>query len=146
MANHQLALSNYVSLFENMSKDDLVHLDRFFTINAHFKDPFNEVHSLENIRYIFEHMFNSLNKPSFTVDEAVLNDDIAYIKWQFKAELKNKPISLMGLSRVVFNQQDLVSEHIDYWDASEQFYMKLPIIGSLLRFIQGKASAIKATN
>jgi steroid delta-isomerase len=146
MANHQLALNDYVSLFENMSRDDLVQLDRFFTTNAHFKDPFNEVYSLEKIRYIFEHMFNSLNNPSFTVDEAVLNENIAYIKWQFKAQLKSKPITLMGLSRVVFNQQDLVSEHIDYWDASEQFYMKLPIIGSLLRFIQSKASAIKVTN
>ena len=30
---------------------------------------------------------------------------------------------------------------IDYWDASEQFYMKLPIIGGLLRLIRKQAAS-----
>ncbi len=145
MANHQLALNDYVTLFENMNIDDLVNLDRFFTSNAHFKDPFNEVHGLDKIHHIFEHMFTTLDNPSFRVDEALLTGDVAYIKWQFNAQMKNNSIMLAGISRIVFNEQGLVSEHIDYWDASEQFYMKLPIIGALLRFIQRHVSAIKAT-
>jgi len=146
MVNQQLALNDYVTLFENMNRGNLIHLDRFFTSNAHFKDPFNEVHGLDKIRLIFEHMFNTLDNPIFHVDEAVLSNDIAYIKWKFNAQLKSKHILLVGLSRVVFNDQGLVSEHIDYWDASEQFYMKLPLIGALMRFIQRQASAIKATS
>jgi len=146
MANHQRALNDYVSLFESMKIDDLAVLGNFFTSNAHFKDPFNEVHGLDKIHHIFEHMFTTLDNPSFRVDEALLTDDIAYIKWQFNAHLKKKSMTLVGISRVVFNEQGLVSEHIDYWDASEQFYMKLPIIGALLRFIQRQVSAIKATN
>jgi steroid delta-isomerase len=146
MANHQLALNDYVTLFENMNIDDLVNLDRFFTSNAHFKDPFNEVRGLDKIHHIFQHMFTTLDNPSFRVDEALLTGDVAYIKWQFHAQMKNNSIMLVGISRVVFNEQGLVSEHIDYWDASEQFYMKLPIIGTLLRFIQRQASAIKATS
>lgn len=146
MANHQLMLNDYVSFFENMKMDDLVTLDRFFTSNAHFKDPFNEVRGLDKIHQVFEHMFTTLGNPRFHVDEALLTGDIAYIKWQFNAQLKSKTITLVGVSRVVFDQQGLVSEHIDYWDASEQFYMKLPIVGTLLRFIQRQASAIKATS
>jgi steroid delta-isomerase len=146
MANHQLALNDYVTLFENMNIDDLVNLDRFFTSNAHFKDPFNEVRGLDKIHHIFQHMFTTLDNPSFRVDEALLTGDVAYIKWQFHAQLKNNSMTLVGISRVVFDEQGLISEHIDYWDASEQFYMKLPIIGTLLRFIQRQASAIKATS
>jgi len=141
MTNHQLALNEYVSLYENLNEEDLVQLERFFTSNAHFKDPFNEVYGLDKIRHIFEHMFNTLDSPVFRVDESVLSNDIAYIKWQFNAQLKSKHIILVGLSRVVFNEQGLVSEHIDYWDASEQVYMKLPILGAFLRFIQRQASA-----
>jgi len=85
---------------------------------------------------IFQHMFETLKSPKFIIEEAVLNSDVAYIKWSFTGELKTKPLKLIGVSRVVFNEQDLVSEHIDYWDASEQFYMELPIVGSLLRFIR----------
>lgn len=138
MADHQLALDAYVTLFETMNTNDIISLDCFFTPEARFKDPFNDVYGLDHIRHIFEHMFNTLESPTFRVDEAVLNDDIAYIKWQFNAQLKGKDVVLVGLSRVVFSEHGLVSEHIDYWDASEQFYMKLPIIGSLLRFIQRK--------
>jgi steroid delta-isomerase len=145
MANHQLALNDYVTLFENMNIDDLVNLDRFFTSNAHFKDPFNEARGLDKIHHIFQHMFTTLDNPSFRVDEALLTGDVAYIKWQFHAQMKNNSMMLVGISRVVFNEQGLVSEHIDYWDASEQFYMKLPIIGALLRFIKSQVSAIKAT-
>ncbi|MBE0439644.1 MAG: nuclear transport factor 2 family protein [Gammaproteobacteria bacterium] len=146
MANHQQVLNDYVALFENMKRDDLVNLDRFFTSNAHFKDPFNDVHGLDKIRHIFEHMFTTVKNPSFRVDEALLNNDIAYIKWQFSAQINSKGMTLVGISRVVFNQQGLVSEHSDYWDASEQFYMKLPIIGALLRFIQRQVSATKVAS
>ena len=66
---------------------------------------------------------------------------MAYIKLQFTGSLKNKTFKLTGVSRVVFDQQGLVSEHIDYWDASEQFYMKLPIIGGLLRLIRKQAAS-----
>jgi steroid Delta-isomerase len=141
MANHQRALNDYVSLYETMSVDDLSHLERFFTSNARFKDPFNDVQGLDKIHRVFDNMFSDLDYPTFSIDEAFLNDDIAYLKWRFNAQLKGKQIAIVGLSRVVFNDQGLVSEHIDYWDASEQFYMKLPVIGAVLRFIQRKVSA-----
>ena len=85
-------------------------------------------------------MFETLNTPKFVIDEAVLESDVAYIKWKFTGAVNTKQLKLVGLSRVVFDEQGLVSEHIDYWDASEQFYMKLPIIGSILRFIRNKAA------
>lgn len=141
MANHQRALNDYVSLYETMNLGDLGHLERFFTSNARFKDPFNDVQGLDKIQRVFENMFSDLDYPTFSVDEAYLNDDIAYLKWRFNAQLKGKQILIVGLSRVVFNDQGFVSEHIDYWDASEQFYMKLPVIGAVLRFIQRKVSA-----
>ncbi len=140
MASQQ-TLDAYVAFFEHMTREDLTRLPEFFNQQAHFKDPFNDVYGLERISTIFHHMFDTLTVPKFVIEEAVLNADVAYIKWQFTGIFKAKPIELIGVSRVVFDPQDLVSEHIDYWDASEQFYMKLPIIGSLLRFIQGQAAS-----
>ena len=132
----QHALDEYIVFYEQMKKEDLVRLPNFFSSQAHFKDPFNDVYGIEKIRMIFQHMFETLKSPKFIIEEAVLDSDVAYIKWSFTGELKTKPLKLIGVSRVVFNEQDLVSEHIDYWDASEQFYMELPIVGSLLRFIR----------
>jgi len=139
MASQQ-TLDAYVAFFERMTREDLVRLPEFFSQQAHFKDPFNDVYGIERISTIFYHMFDTLTAPKFVIEEAVLNADVAYIKWQFTGVCKAKPIELIGVSRVVFDQQSLVLEHIDYWDASEQFYMKLPLIGTLLRFIRRQAS------
>lgn len=138
MSQHQQALDAYSQFFASMTRDDLVSLTLVFTPNARFKDPFNDVHGIAKITAIFQHMFDSLDEPKFIIDETLLSNNIAYLKWQFTASRKNKPLLLTGVSRVIFNSQGLVSEHIDYWDASEQFYMKLPFVGSLLRFIQSK--------
>jgi hypothetical protein len=140
MADLQLALNKYVSFYENLNVNNLQQIDSIFTANAHFKDPFNDVFGINKIHTVFKNMFSDLDKPTFLVDEVVLNKNIAYLKWQFNAQLKDKPILIVGLSRVIFNDQGLVSEHVDYWDASEQFYMKLPILGSVLKFIQRKVS------
>ena len=141
MAEQTKALAGYIDFYEQMTRDDLARMSAIFTKQARFKDPFNDVYGVERISTIFHHMFNTLTAPKFIVEESILEGDVAYIKWQFRGSLKNKAFKLTGVSRVVFDQQGLVSEHIDYWDASEQFYMKLPIIGGLLRLIRKQAAS-----
>lgn len=140
MISRQHALNSYIIFFEQMKREDLVRLPEFFADQARFKDPFNDVTGIEQINKVFHHMFEILDKPKFIIDEAVLESDVAYIKWNFTGASNAKQLKLVGLSRVVFNDRGLVSEHVDYWDASEQFYMKLPVIGSILRFIRNKAA------
>lgn len=140
MISRQHALNSYIIFFEQMKREDLVRLPEFFADQARFKDPFNDVTGIEQINKVFHHMFEILDTPKFIIDEAVLESDVAYIKWNFTGASNAKQLKLVGLSRVVFNDRGLVSEHVDYWDASEQFYMKLPVIGSILRFIRNKAA------
>jgi hypothetical protein len=141
MASQQKALDNYIAFFEQMRTENLAQLPGFFTEQAHFKDPFNDVRGIERISIVFQHMFETLTAPKFVVEETVMGSDAAYIKWQFTGQLKSKPLTLVGVSRVVFDDHGLVSEHIDYWDASEQFYMTLPILGRILRFIRDKVAS-----
>jgi steroid delta-isomerase len=141
MVSRQYALNSYIVFFEQMKREDLVRLPEFFAHQARFKDPFNDVTGVEQISKVFHHMFETLNTPKFIIDEAVLESDVAYIKWKFTGASNAKQLKLVGVSRVVFNDQGLVLEHVDYWDASEQFYMKLPVIGSILRFIRNQAAS-----
>ena len=46
------------------------------------------------------------------------------------------------MSEVIFNEQGMVIEHIDYWDSGEQFYEKIPIIGGLLRIIKNRLKVL----
>ena len=141
MTNQSTALDDYIIFYEQMKREDLVRLTEFFTPQAHFKDPFNDIYGVEQIRTVFHHMFETITVPKFVIEEAIFDSNVAYIKWEFTGELKTKPLKLVGISRVVFDEAGRVSEHIDYWDASEQFYMKLPIVGSILRFIRRQAAS-----
>ncbi len=46
-----------------------------------------------------------------------------------------------GVSRIEFSAEGLVTEHIDYWDPVEYIYQKLPVIGSLFRWLKLRLSA-----
>jgi steroid delta-isomerase len=48
---------------------------------------------------------------------------------------KGRAWRIEGVSMVRFDAEERVVEHIDYWDAAEQFYGRLPVIGTLLRGI-----------
>jgi hypothetical protein len=47
---------------------------------------------------------------------------------------------ILGASHIVFNAQGLVSLHRDYWDAAEELYEKLPIVGSVMRWLKRRAN------
>lgn len=64
--------------------------------------------------------------------------------WEFHFSFKTyKPDSgqvIRGASQLLFSEQGLITRHRDYWDAAEDFYEKLPFLGSLLRWLKKRAS------
>jgi hypothetical protein len=41
----------------------------------------------------------------------------------------------------VFDAQGLVTLHRDYWDAAEELYEKLPVVGALMRWLKRRANS-----
>ena len=48
---------------------------------------------------------------------------------------------ILGASHLVWNAAGQVSLHRDYWDAAEELYEKLPVVGGLMRLIKRRLSA-----
>ncbi|WP_419773702.1 nuclear transport factor 2 family protein [Halarcobacter sp.] len=132
---------NYGSFFESINKNTpLKEYAKYFDLNANFKDPFHEVKGLQNIFRVFLNMYKKLDEPKFKVDEIVENRNIAYIKWTFTFRFKKekKTQSFEGVSRVIFNSDDKVILHEDFWDAASNLYEKLPVVSLLIKFIKRK--------
>ena len=132
---------NYGSFFESIDKNTpLKEYAKYFDLNANFKDPFHEVKGLQNIFRVFLNMYKKLDEPKFKIDEIVENRNIAYIKWTFTFRFKkDKEIqSFEGVSRVIFNSDDKVILHEDFWDAASNLYEKLPVVSLLIKFIKRK--------
>ena len=133
-------LDNLIRYFETITEATVPQLRDFYAADAYFKDPFNEVHKVEQIEHIFAHMFGPLSEPRFIVHTRIEQGDEAFLTWDFRFRIKKyKPDVeqvIRGGSHLCFDAQNKVCYHRDYWDAAEELYEKLPLIGGLMRFVK----------
>ena len=47
--------------------------------------------------------------------------------------------TIEGSSYLQLNAQGLITLHRDYWDAAQELYEKLPVLGSLMRWLKRRA-------
>ena len=136
-------VARLVAFFESLSPDSLSKLGTFYTSSAYFKDPFNEVRGLVEVRGIFSHMYEALDKPRFVVTDSIAQGDQCFLTWNFEFYFKNfDPSTLQtirGSSHLKFTEDGLVDFHRDYWDAAEELYEKLPWVGGLMRWLKKRA-------
>jgi hypothetical protein len=131
-------LDSYCHFYETLRPETLDQLDGLTTRDVRFKDPFNDVQSRDHMKRIFAGMFRRLDEPLFIVHDRAVGSEGAFLRWTMQFKPKGTPNTwlITGLSDVRFSADGLISSHIDHWDAGEQFYEKLPVIGGILRLIK----------
>jgi hypothetical protein len=138
------AVDRLVQFFEQLQPQDLQRLPEIYSPQARFKDPFNEVQGLPEIERIFRHMYVALDQPHFVVTGQVVDGSQAFLTWEFRFRFKRFDTTTLqavrGASHVVFNTQGLVTMHRDYWDAAEELYEKLPVLGGVMRWLKKRAN------
>lgn len=132
------------TFFETLSPQSVTQLNTVYHAQATFKDPFNEVQGLPEIERIFRHMYVALDQPHFVVTGQVVDGSQAFMTWEFRFRFKRFDTATLqavrGASHVVFNEQGLVTMHRDYWDAAEELYEKLPVLGGVMRWLKKRAN------
>ncbi len=128
------------AFFESIESASVDRLDAVYAADAHFRDPFNEVHGLPEIRRIFAQMFEHLDDCRFTfVDEAV-DARGAFLTWDMTFRIRQlRPQQIRrihGATHLKFAADGRVAYHRDYWDAADELYAKLPLIGPLMRWLK----------
>jgi steroid delta-isomerase len=132
-----------VSFYEGLQPTDLDRLQQVYADAAWFKDPFNEVQGLPAIRRIFAHMFEALSQPRFVVHDIVAEQDQAFLSWSFHFAWREggPAVEIRGASQLQFGPDGRVLRHRDYWDAAEELYEKLPVLGRLMRWLRRRGAA-----
>ena len=135
---------NLAAFFETLSPHSVAQLHTVYDVQATFKDPFNEVQGLPEIERIFRHMYVALDQPHFVVTGQVVDGSQAFLTWEFRFRFKRFDTTTVqavrGASHVRFNEQGLVTMHRDYWDAAEELYEKLPVVGGVMRWLKKRAN------
>ena len=138
------ATQNLATFFETLSPQSVSQLPTIYDAQARFKDPFNEVQGLPEIERIFRHMYVALEQPHFVITGQLVDGQQAFLTWEFRFRFKRFDTTTLqtvrGGSHVVFNEQGLVTLHRDYWDAAEELYEKLPVLGGVMRWLKKRAN------
>lgn len=138
-------VSRVVAFFETLTPESATRMADFYDPHARFVDPFNDVQGLHAIAHIFSHMFVTLDQPRFVVTNRLVQGQQCFLTWEFRFCFKTfhhkVPQTILGASHLVFSDHGLVTLHRDYWDAAQELYEKLPLIGSLLRWFKKRINA-----
>lgn len=140
------ALERLADYFESMSAASVIHIGSYYADDAHFKDPFNDVRGVPAIRRVFSHMFDQVDVPRFVVTARMAGaNGGAMLVWEFhfRARLGRREQAhvIHGASHLSFDAAGKVTMHRDYWDAAEELYGKLPVLGGLMRALARKLAA-----
>ncbi len=142
-ATARAAVDRVCDLFEHLSRERLPELAALYTESARFKDPFNEVFGTAAISRIFEHMFESLHAPRFVVSQRIVDGAQVFLVWEMHFRFKRfdtvTPQVIRGGSHLRLSNDGRVEDHRDYWDAAEELYEKLPVLGGLMRWLKKRA-------
>lgn len=137
MADTRGALEHYLRAYAALSPHTVTQLAGCFAPDGRFKDPFNDVRGPAAVQRVFEHMFEACSEVHFDLERVAVAEDAAFIAWTCRLRLRrhqpHRERRLQGVSVLRFDADGRVTEHIDHWDAAEQVYAQLPVIGWLLR-------------
>ncbi|MGB4064524.1 MAG: nuclear transport factor 2 family protein [Azonexus sp.] len=140
-----MTLDELIVFYNEFAPASVARFPEFYSDNAYFKDPFNEVRGLQAIQRIFTHMFGQVVEPRFVVTEKVADGNGAMLVWEFHYRVKlwgkGETQFMRGVSHLKFDACGKVCYHRDYWDAAEELYMKLPAIGTLMRGLRRMLAA-----
>ena len=139
------AVTRVVALFETLTPTSVATLPAFYAADARFKDPFNDVRGIAAITAIFAHMFEALEGPHFVVRERIVQGQQCFLTWEFRFRFRRfkqgEEQVILGGSHLVFDDTGLVTLHRDYWDAAEELYEKLPVVGGVMRWLKKRANS-----
>ncbi|OHX11239.1 nuclear transport factor 2 family protein [Chromobacterium sphagni] len=127
--------------YQTLTPDTLPDIGRFYTDAARFKDPFNDARGLANIQAVFRHMFKTLDQPRFTVIHALRDGDQAFITWDFDFIYAGRKLGIHGGSHLQFDADGKITLHRDYWDAAEELFEKIPLLGLPVAWLRKKLKA-----
>lgn len=140
--DHTAQVAQIVHFFETLTPQSVAQLGQFYAPQARFTDPFNNVVGVAAISAIFDHMFVSLQQPRFVVVARVLQGSHCFLTWEFRFGFRGFKAGqaqvILGASHLVLSGTGLITVHRDYWDAAQELYEKLPVLGSLMRWLRAR--------
>lgn len=137
--DHAAALARLTRFFETLTLQSVGNLGEFYTPNTYVKGPLHEVRTSAELAAVLTRLFSRVEVPRFEVTATVLQHNQAMVIWNLHFHAKrwlDDEQTLHGASHLRFAGDGRVAYQRDYWDATEDIYDKLPVLGQALRWLR----------
>lgn len=129
----------YIDIFKNISPKIISECDHLLCSNIHFKDPFNDFIGKDNFKNMLSKIVNEVKNPQFIILDQTVSKKNQYFHWKFNGVIKYLGnLDITGMSSVTYDKNEKVCEHIDYWDSSEYFLEKIPVLKWQISYLKNR--------
>lgn len=133
------AIESFVKFFESYDVSDHQGFNQVYADDVQFVDPFHEMTGRETLYKYFQKLMKRVTECSFEIKDVSLGaNGSATVVWVMSfrhSQVKKKePLVVNGVTHLKFH--DKVTYHRDYFDSSELIYKNIPILGSVIQFIE----------
>jgi len=136
-------VESFVNIYQKLNKNNLHLLGDIYAPNIHFSDPLHEVAGLDDLHSYFSDLYSNVQECGFDITSHHCAGDNAFVYWVMKYRhpklANNKEITVKGHSHLVFNG-DKIIEHQDYFDVGALLYRNIPLVGSVIKLIDKRAT------
>ncbi|MEL0637414.1 MULTISPECIES: nuclear transport factor 2 family protein [Marinomonas] len=134
MDSQDRLIEAFKAFYQDIKHIPLSKIDELYADNIIFKDPVQEVRSIEQLHAYMSDLCTDVNSGRFEYLDQMVSDNCAYIKWNmhFKhPKLGNKTLTVRGISQIQFN--DRIYYHEDVYDLGQMLYEHVPLLGCVVK-------------
>jgi len=126
-------------LDEKTARDET---EKVYAPDAFLNDTLKTLHGSPAIRDYFIKTAQGLESMTVTFDDVAVSGRNYYFRWTMDTRMKHlakgKTVRTIGVTLVRFDQQGRVIIHQDFWDSAQGVWDHVPVLGTVIRWIQSK--------
>jgi hypothetical protein len=144
------AVKQFLNFYKTFDLSDSNLFDSVYDQDIKFIDPFHTVHGNKNLFTYFKRLTDNVLDCNFVIIGVLpgemkssdvdpdLNSAVVFWDMHYKHKKLNagNEIKVSGCSLIHYKER--VVFHQDYFDSSQMLYRNIPIVGSVIRFIEGR--------
>ena len=143
--NIKAAFDRYRIFLEGLTAENLYQFNEYVSPDVRFRDPFHDISGTASMKAVFQNLFDKVSGIQFHVINFAIRGKVVFFQWQLSGILYGRSWTVEGVTSITFNEDEKVSQHVEYWDVASQIYERFPIIGPLMRFFRRRISGAKRT-
>lgn len=140
MTHHQAKKDKIVLAFNSLNSTSMHILKDFYALDVLFIDPLGEIHGREGVTAYYAGLYRTVTSIHFEFHDILEDGEKFAAVWTMhliaKGLNQGREVCLDGTSILLFNQDDQVVYHRDYFDMGAFIYENVPVLSAVIRLIK----------